>query len=80
MNDSDIRFGTWERALLPPEKIFQSVKKFQTKNWRIHLDIIYVHVKFQRKLIFFMASIKRQKDVLRKALFNTEFVFSTRDT
>ena len=51
------------------EKIFQSVKKFQTKIWRIHLDIICVHVKFRRKLIYCMACVKNIKGCLVKNNF-----------
>ena len=51
------------------EKIFQSVKKFQTKIWRIHLDIYMCARHVSEKTDIFVACVKKIKGCLVKNNF-----------
>jgi hypothetical protein len=61
-------------------KTFWNIKKLD-KNISAYVSIFYVLTKsFQEKPTFFVLCVKRQKLVLKMALYETFFVFSTQAT
>ena len=71
-----VRFGTWEHILPPLGKTFWKCKKFWTKIWRVHLDVLCAHNKFRAKMIFFVICVKKTKKCLVKSLLlRSKFVF-----
>jgi hypothetical protein len=62
-------------------KHFENVKKFGTEILHLRLDILVVQTMFREKLRFFVACVKKTKEMPRKQPFLTpKFVFLTHDT
>jgi hypothetical protein len=58
--------------LFVPEKAFQNVKK----NWRVYIDIIYIHAKFRGKLTFFcLCHVEKNKEMSFKKRFKHQYLF-----
>jgi hypothetical protein len=66
-------FWIWEHMLFVPQKAFQNVT---TKNWRVYIDIIYMHAKFCGKLTFFcLCHVEKYKEMSFKKRFKHQNLF-----